>query len=151
MTCLIKFLYYINFIAKKRGIMRFKFAIIVLLVVVTPIVAGSVFSECNAVPQTDQVSITWITSSENNVTAFVILRSNNSENYVTLKRINAKGPGASYEYIDDNVMFKGSNVLFYKVRALNKNNEMVEESSMIVQTQTTSMHQTWGAIKAFFK
>jgi len=131
--------------------MRQSLIIIAVLLLITSLIASSVFSECSAVPQTDQVTITWITSSENDVSSFVILRGNDSRNFVELKRLNPKGPGTSYEYIDENVMFKGSNVLFYKVRAIDSKNKVLEESSMIVQTQLSDIRQTWGAIKAFFK
>jgi hypothetical protein len=133
--------------------MRFKFFIIAILALVGWVIAGNkIFSECSAVPQSDQISISWITISETNISAFIVLRSNDSQHYVVLKNLNAKGPGTQYEYIDENVIFKSSNKLFYKVRAVDKNNNLIEESpGLIVQTQLSDIHQTWGAIKAIFK
>ena len=131
--------------------MRFKLAIISTLILVSALLAGNIFSECNAIPQNDQVNITWITTSENNIALFQILRSNDSEFYVELKKVNPKGPGTSYEYVDESVMFKSSNVIFYKIRALDRRNKVIEESSMIVKTQVSDIKETWGAIKAIFK
>lgn len=131
--------------------MHTKIVIVSILVLFTSLLANSIFSECSAVPQTDQVTITWITSSENSIASFQILRSNDSEFYVELTKLNPKGPGSSYEYVDENVMFKSSNTIFYKVRALDKQNQMVDESSMIVRTQVSDIKETWGAIKAIFK
>lgn len=131
--------------------MRYKLIIIFILILISSLLASNIFSECSAVPQTDQVTLTWITSSENNIASFKVLRSNDSEFFIELKKVNPEGPGTTYEYIDENVMFKGSNVLFYKVRALDKRNRIVEESSMIVRTQVSDVKETWGAIKAIFK
>ncbi|HES59156.1 MAG TPA: hypothetical protein ENO18_01885 [Caldithrix sp.] len=131
--------------------MQFKFAIFSILILVSSLLAGNIFSECNAIPQNDQVSITWITASESNIASFQILRSNDSEVYIELKKVNPKGPGSSYEYIDESVMFKSANVVFYKVRAMNRQNEIIEESAMFVRTQVSDIKETWGAIKALFK
>ncbi len=131
--------------------MRYKLAIISILILVSSLLANNIFSECSAIPQTDQVAISWITSSENNVASFQILRSNDSEFFVELKKVNPKGPGSSYEYIDESVMFKSSSVIFYKVRALDRQNNIIEESAMIVRTQVSDIKETWGAIKAIFK
>ena len=131
--------------------MRFKLVIISILILISSLLASNIFSECSAVPQTDQVTITWITASESNITSFKVLRSNDSDYFVELKKVNPKGPGTTYEYIDESVMFKSSNVLFYKVRALDSRNRVVEESSMIVRTQVSDVKETWGAIKAIFK
>ena len=131
--------------------MRFKLAIISILILVSTLLASNIFSECNAIPQNDQVSITWITASENDIASFQILRSNDSEFYVELKKVNPKGPGTSYEYVDESVMFKSANVIFYKIRAVDRRNKVIEESAMIVRTQVSDIKETWGAIKAIFK
>ena len=131
--------------------MHTKIVIVSILVLFTSLLANSIFSECSAVPQTDQVTITWITSSENSIASFQILRSNDSEFYVELKKVNPKGPGTSYEYVDESVMFKSANVIFYKIRALDRRNKVIEESAMIVRTQVSDIKETWGAIKAIFK
>ena len=113
--------------------------------------ASNIFSEGSAVPQTDQVTITWITSSENNIKSFKVLRSNDSEFFFELETVNPEGPGSTYEVIDENVMFKSSNVIFYKVRALDKSNRIIEELSLPAQTELSDIKQTWGAIKAMFE
>ena len=131
--------------------MRFKLAIISILILVSTVLGSNIFSVCDAVPQNDRVSITSVTASESDIASFQILRSNDSEIYVELKKVNPKGPGTSYEYVDESVMFKSSNVIFYKLRALDKRGKVIEESAMIVRTQVSDINQTWGAIKAIFK
>ena len=88
--------------------MRFKLVIISILILISSLLASNIFSECSAVPQTDQVTITWITASESNITSFKVLRSNDSDYFVELKKVNPEGPGTTYEYIDENVKFECS-------------------------------------------
>jgi hypothetical protein len=130
--------------------MQSKLITILILLLVTSLIASSVFSEGSAVPQTDQVTISWITSSENNIKSFKVLRSHDSEFFIEIENVNPKGPGTAYEVIDENVMFKSSKVIFYKVRALDKSNRIIEELSLPAQTELSDIKQTWGAIKAMF-
>jgi len=115
------------------------------------VLADNVFVECIASPSNNQVKITWTTRSEENVASFVVLRSNNDENYVEMARISPKGTGSQYEYIDRNVMFKDISIFFYKVRAVDQNNKVIEEMSLIVHPSISDIYRTWGAIKAMFR
>ena len=113
--------------------------------------ATSIFTECTAVPQTDRVIITWTTKSEVDIKYFSVLRSNDDVNFIELRKVNPTGPGSTYEFIDENVMFKDASVLFYKVRAVNKSNLAKDESRMIVHPNISNIFRTWGAIKAMFR
>lgn len=113
---------------------------------------NNIFTESKADPQANRVVITWITKDENNVKTFVIKRSNDDKVFIELDRVNPKGPGYRYEYIDDDVFFHGNGALFYKVEAIGSNNASMEDSgSMMVHPNLTGMFQTWGAIKAMFR
>ena len=79
------------------------------------------------------------------------MRSNDDRSFIEIASVTAKGPGSQYTIVDDNVMFKSS-ALFYKIKALDGSNNLVEEtSSKIVHPNTTGMFRTWGAIKAMFR
>lgn len=113
---------------------------------------NKIFTESNAQPEANRVIISWITKDENQVKYFVIKRSNDDKNFVELDRINPKGPGFKYEYTDDDVFFKSSGALFYKVEAVNSSNQIIADSgSMMVHPNLTGIFQTWGAIKAMFR
>ncbi len=113
--------------------------------------AASIFSEVTAVPGTNQVHLSWVTKSETNIRQFVILRSNDDKHYVEIKRLAAKGPGTRYEYVDQNVMFKDISPLFYKIRALDRAGNIMDESSLFVHPQISGIFRTWGTIKALFR
>jgi len=132
--------------------MRRVLAIFLILIFFTSLYAVSVFTESTAVPQTDRVTITWVTKSESGIKQFAVLRSNDDVNFIELKKVNPQGPGTRYEYVDENVMFKDASVLFYKVRAIGTNGQALDESpSMIVHPNISGIFRTWGAIKAMFR
>ena len=132
--------------------MRQKLTTLFLLIFVSSLFAGVVFSEYSATPATDRVTITWSTKSETNVKAFVILRSNDDKTFVELKRINPQGPGTQYSYVDENVVFKDISPLFYKIKAIDDNGRVVDESDgMIVHPNISGIFRTWGAIKDMFR
>ena len=115
--------------------------------------AGSidVFSDARAMPGTNRVTVSWITKVEDGVHKFVILRSSDDVNYIELTKLNAKGPGTQYEYIDANVMFNDISPLFYKIRAIDKSGKTIDETSLIVHPNISGIFRTWGAIKAMFR
>ncbi|MBD3224432.1 MAG: hypothetical protein GF313_06870 [Caldithrix sp.] len=114
-------------------------------------VASTVFTEVSAEPGTDRVTIAWTTKSETNIKHFSVHRSNDDKNYIQLDKINPQGPGTRYNYIDENVMFEDTSVLFYKVKAIDINGQVLDESSMLVHPNISGMFRTWGAIKAMFR
>ena len=118
---------------------------------VSVLFAANIFSEVSAVPSTNRVVINWVTKSETGVQRFVITRSNDDHVYISLKRINAQGPGTLYEYVDENVMFRDFSALFYKVKALDGSGHVIDETSMIVHPNISGIFRTWGAIKALFR
>ncbi|MBN2424862.1 MAG: hypothetical protein JXR46_04705 [Calditrichaceae bacterium] len=133
--------------------MRKTLTSIIILVLLSPLFAGYIFTEYNAEPETNRVTISWLTKAENDVKQFVILRKKSSENiFREIKRINVQGPGTQYTYVDENVVFKDITPLFYKIRAVNGNNVMKEESDdMMVHPNVSSIFRTWGTIKAIFQ
>ena len=132
--------------------MRLKTIIIAIFVIATLAYAGSVFVEYSATPGDNKVTITWRTASENGVDEFQVMRSTDDNLYIELGSLNKKGDGSTYEYIDDNVIFKGSQTFFYKIKAVKSNGTVVEESqSLIVNPNISGIYRTWGAIKAMFR
>jgi hypothetical protein len=130
---------------------RRAFILTLLLLIPLEILAENIFSECSAVPETDRVTLNWVTKSETNIRYFSIVRSSNDINYVEIKKLAPKGPGNRYEYVDENVMFKGVSVVFYKIRALDSSGNMLEETSLRAHPNISGIYRTWGAIKAMFR
>lgn len=123
-----------------------------LLTLLTIAFASFVFQEYSATPSTDKVIIQWKTKAETGVAQFIILRSPDDETYSQITEVNVAGTGFDYEYIDENVFFKGSETFFYKIRAVRNDGSTVEETqSLIVNPNISGIFRTWGAIKAMFR
>ncbi len=125
--------------------------IIIVFFSVTSAESEIIFSEVKATPGTNRVTLSWVTKTENGVSKFVILRSTDDLTYLELDKLNPKGPGTRYEYVDANVIFKGVSPLYYKIRAVGSNNKSIDESSLFVLPNVNSIFRTWGTIKAMFR
>jgi hypothetical protein len=125
---------------------------LVLAIMVSVAFAGVVFQESTATPGTNRVTITWLTKNEDGVTRFVILRSPDDISFFDIGSVTAKGAGTSYNFVDEDVLFKADQTFFYKIRAVRENNEAVDESqSLIVNPNISGIFRTWGAIKWLFR
>ncbi len=114
--------------------------------------SGSIFSEYSAEPQQDRVELKWVTKSEIDADNFIVLRSNDSQNFIKLKTVNCEGPGNIYKYIDKDIVFKSVKPKYYKIKVLKKNGEVLEVTdTMIVHPNISGIFRTWGAIKALFR
>ncbi|HED10203.1 MAG TPA: hypothetical protein ENJ10_05915 [Caldithrix abyssi] len=128
--------------------------LLIALITVIPLLAGGdvVFTEYSAQPEANKVVVSWVTSKEVGVKSFVIKRSMDNKTFIELSTVPAKGPGYRYEYIDNDVLFKGSNVLYYKVAGLSPTGEVISETTtMNVLPNISGLFRTWGAIKAVFR
>jgi len=132
--------------------MRLKNITILTLLIVSVAFAGTVFIEYNAEPGNNKVTITWRTGSETGVDQFKIQRSTDDNLFIEVGSVNKQGDGSQYEFVDDNVIFKGSQTFFYKIRAIKSNGSLVEESgSFPANPNISGIYRTWGAIKAMFR
>lgn len=125
----------------------------ILVITISLLYAGTVFEECSAVPETNQVTIKWRTLSETNVVKFAIKRGMDINNITNeVRRVTARGQGSDYQFVDENVMFKSSQTFFYRISALGGDESVIEESeSLIVNPNISGIYRTWGAIKAIFR
>ena len=133
--------------------MRKSLLVILILTITVPLVfATFVFTEYGATPETNQVSITWKTSSETGVAQFAILRSSDDSYFGQIGSLEARGEAGDYKFIDENVFFKTGQTFFYKIRALSADNTVIEETqSLIVNPNISGIFRTWGTIKAIFR
>jgi len=137
--------------------MKKLFIYITLFCFVSFVFASTViFKEFNAIPDTsNRVTISWVTKDEAKVKSFRIKRSNdNQSTFTELAKINSKGPGYNYLYVDNNVFFKTGGVVHYKIEAIDKNGNSIEVTplgGLMVHPNITGIFKTWGAIKKIFR
>ncbi|KAA3613586.1 MAG: hypothetical protein D8M58_17030 [Calditrichaeota bacterium] len=109
------------------------------------------FTESSAQPDGNRVRISWVTKDESQLKHFIVKRSYDDKNFIELDRVSLKGPGYRYEYIDEDVLFKSSGALFYKIVAFKRDGTKIETASMMVHPNISGIFKTWGAIKAMFR
>jgi len=124
-----------------------------ILLLVVSLFAGTVFMAYTAEPGTNSVSITWTTNTEDNISKFAVMRSASYDaSYSEIGTVPAKGPGNTYSYLDENVIFKTSQTFYYKIEARDSNNNTVDiTQALIVNPNISGIYRTWGAIKAMFR
>jgi len=133
-------------------IMRKFFLPFIIILLVSALYANTMFEEYSATPATNRVTIKWRTTMEQGTANFVILRSMDDVSFQEVNRVSAKGQGAEYTYVDENVIFKTSQIFFYKIRAIDGDDSMIEETeSLSVHPNISGIYRTWGAIKAMFR
>ena len=131
---------------------RLILSIFVILLLISTLLAGTIFEEYSATPETNKVTIKWRTTSEAEVVKYTIMRSMDDQSFAEVTAISAKGQGNDYTFIDENVIFKSSQTFFYKIRAIRSDNSVIEETqSLIVNPNISGIYRTWGAIKAMFR
>lgn len=132
--------------------MRLKIITLFLFLLFSVVFAQTIFLEYSATPSTNQVVVNWKTSSETNVENFVVLRSSDDNVFIEIGSVQANGVGTEYKFVDENVIFKGSNTFFYKIKAVKSNGVLIEETqSLMVNPNISGIFRTWGAIKAMFR
>ena len=125
--------------------------ILILAFVSSLLAGGYIFTECTADGEADRVEVRWITASEDKVKEFAVLRGRDVDNLGEIHRMNATGPGSQYTYIDNEVVFRSAHVIYYKVRAIDANGNILEEESVSAIPNVSGVFRTWGTIKAMFK
>jgi len=126
--------------------------VIVIFCLFSVVFANFIFLEYSATPSNNKVVIEWVTKSEDGVKKFVVLRSTDDQNYSEIGFVVSKNKPETYNYTDENVVFKDTQTFFYKLRATRSDNSMIEETqSLIVHPNISGIYRTWGAIKAMFR
>ncbi len=131
---------------------RIALPVLLITLLLGTLLAGTIFEEYSATPETNRVTIRWRTTSEAEVVKYSIMRSMDDNSFVEVSTVSAKGQGHEYTFVDENVIFKSSQTFFYKIGAMRSDNSLVEETqSLIVNPNISGIYRTWGAIKAMFR
>lgn len=97
------------------------------------------------------VTIRWVSEDETNVTGYIIERKyGGGDNWIRITDtpIPPKGPGSSYEFIDNTAFRTTDNIYTYQITAVGSGSLPYLVS---VDHKTTGVRRTWGSIKAMFR
>jgi hypothetical protein len=110
------------------------------------------FSYVKAVPKGDEIAIQWQTSNESGIQSFEIERkSDESPEYRRLTRVEPRGAGFMYTYIDDGAFYKtnGSKRFTYRIKAVGSAAQY--SPSISIAHEVSSVRKSWGMIKELFR
>lgn len=111
------------------------------------------FSYVKATPQGDEIAIQWQTSNEYGVQSFEIeRRSDESPEFRRLTRVEPRGAGVMYTYVDDGAFYKsnGSKRFTYRIKAVGPSAQQYSPSISITH-EVSSVRKSWGMIKELFR
>lgn len=112
-----------------------------------------VFSFVKAMPHGDEIRIEWQTSTESGIQSFEIERkSDEVPEFRRLTRVDPKGSGSTYIYIDDGAFYRSnsSKRFTYRVKAVGGQVQQYSPSISITH-EVSSVRKSWGMIKELFR
>ena len=128
----------------------YKYYFIIFILLGLVFAQQHVLVEYAANPNHSKIFITWKVSDETNIKQFDVLRSNDNVHFSRFSSVKANG---SLEYtLYDGSIGKSTQTYFYKIRVIDKNNLVMEESeSFFADANFSGIKATWGALKAMFR
>jgi len=97
------------------------------------------------------IQIHWQTTSESNVSYFVIERKTQSSDWIVIATLNPQSD-RDYEYVDQNVFKSNDNIYYYRIKIVDKDGSVSYTNEIsVLHSTATSVKRTWGSIKALFR
>ncbi len=125
--------------------------IFTLFIIVSTALAGALLDYFHAQAEGDNVKIEWKTTTETNLTNFVVQRKTPDTQYIDLASIDPTGNNSVYTYVDQ-AAYKMTNPIFvYRLKIVDRDGSYTYSSSVSVSPNISGVKRTWGSIKAMFR
>ncbi len=124
--------------------------ILLLLWSTSLLLANAVIVEWKAEPEQDKIILEWKTSSEDELSKFVVERSNDNSHFIEIGDVTARGPGFQYRY-EDNKLGMTNSIFYYRLRLVNKDGTFQYSETLPVFPNISNISRSWGSIKALFR
>jgi len=130
------------------------FVVLLVLTIALPVIASGIIRGFSGVALTDKVVLIWQTTSEQNLSKFMVERSTDGEMYFVINMVAAKHKPSNYEYIDKSIFAKptsGDRVYNYRLKLVFTDNSTQYTDPIHVTPRISGTKHTWGSIKALFR
>lgn len=104
------------------------------------------------------ITVEWKSTVERDIQRYDLERSTDNRSWSIVASFDPKGSGATYRYIDNEALGKGSGepstagrVYYYRLRIVGNDNSITYTSSTAVTHNLSTVRRTWGMIKEMFK
>ena len=115
------------------------------------IFAGAHLTFFHARSESENVTISWQTTTENNISDFVIERKASNSVFMDIGKVKAKGDNSLYTFVDKNA-YKSDDVIFiYRLKIIGTDNIFSYSKEITVSHTTSVGKRTWGSTKALFR
>lgn len=125
--------------------------IIVLIVLSFEIFAGAFLEWFTAKSDGNNVTLSWFTSSEENLKEFIVLRGTDKDNLSEIGTVDAKGDNSLYKFTDENAYKENESFYVYRLRLVDSDGNYSYSGIASVTHNVSSVKRTWGSIKALFR
>lgn len=113
--------------------------------------ADVIFSSFEVEADAHRAVITWVTSTENDVTSFAVERSYDGVEFFPIATFTPYGPGREYRYVDVDLYKDSIRQFHYRIRAVDQMNREYLTEVKTVEISLSGIRQTWGSLKALFR
>src|SRR3989339_1045333 len=130
-------------------IMRAKFLIPLILVIASLAYAGVELLSFRAIAMIDHGRLEWGTGTETDLDAFIIERSSNGTDFISVARVNATGSYSEYQFTDSSPLdLDMDRPFYYRLKMMNRDRSYRYSETREVVLVFSAVQQTWGSIKA---
>jgi len=141
---------------KIRQITCTRFYYLFLLLCVSVLRADTLIIEFHAKRSENNIVILeWVTEKESNLEKFVIERSNNGINWISIGFVNSKTEISfteqSYSFEDRHIFKTTQSTFFYRLIIVDKKGHSTIHSVIASISGQSGIKHTWGSIKALFR
>jgi len=130
--------------------------ILLLLLVLVAVQAGSIISSFTGEPGYNRVDLKWVVTAESGLRGYYVLRSLDDTSFDKVSPLIAAGKTdesteQTYHYSDTSVFKQTGRTFYYKLQIVNKDGSTSEYGHLVISPQISSARETWGSIKAMFR
>lgn len=114
--------------------------------------AGAFYNDFTIVSQSDNVVLSWHTTTEDNLREISIERRTVNGVFTEIGKLPAKGDNSTYTFVDENAFKIDDGVYMYRLKFVYNDGKQPTYSAELSVTHLTSVgKRTWGSIKALFR
>ena len=114
-------------------------------------VSADAIRDFSAVAEGNTVTLQWTSNSESNIVEYRLQRSFDGRNFYDLSTIEPEGSGHTYRYTDNDLFKNEVRTFYYRIEIRLNNGQSQYSRTERVTLSFSSIHRTWGSIKAMFR
>jgi hypothetical protein len=112
---------------------------------------AEVLEDFTAVSRDNGAVLEWKSTIEQGAVEYRIQRSFDGQTFHTVNRVMPKGNSSSYRYVDEDLFKERINTYYYRIEVALAGGQIEMSQIAEVTISFSSVHRTWGSLKAMFR